>query len=56
MTQEKAMSDAEFADTYKKLNEGEKTATKIEQMLDDIESKMDELIKEAENINADPQD
>ncbi|VEU21126.1 DEKNAAC102029 [Brettanomyces naardenensis] len=49
MTQEKQSNEgsSSFADTYKKLNEGEATATHLEKMLDNIESKIDEILKDS---------
>lgn len=43
------LTPADFAETMRQLNEGEKTATQLEKMLDDLEAKMDSILQEAES-------
>ncbi|ODV93375.1 hypothetical protein PACTADRAFT_5160 [Pachysolen tannophilus NRRL Y-2460] len=47
MTQEESHSEASFAETYQQLNEAEAAASKLENLLDSIEAKMDSILAEA---------
>lgn len=48
MTQENEPSN--IAETYKQLTEAELQASKLEQMLDQLDKKMDSILKDAEHI------
>ncbi|CUM57232.1 uncharacterized protein AC631_03885 [Debaryomyces fabryi] len=48
MTQD---SELDFALAYKQINEAEVQADSLEKMLDQLDAKMDSILKEAENIN-----
>lgn len=55
MTQEN-QSVQDIAETYKQLNDAELHATKLEQMLDNLDAKMDSILQEAETIGNKPVD
>ncbi|SCU94610.1 LAME_0F08174g1_1 [Lachancea meyersii CBS 8951] len=46
-------TSSEFLDTFQQLQEGEKTAERLEKMLDQLEGKLDELLSEAQEANLD---
>lgn len=48
MTQD---SELDFALAYKQINEAEVQADSLEKMLDQLDAKMDSILKEAKNIN-----
>lgn len=52
MTQE-SHPDHDITETYKQLNDAELQATKLEQMLDNLDAKMDSILQQAEKINED---
>ncbi|CDK26473.1 unnamed protein product [Kuraishia capsulata CBS 1993] len=57
MTQEETFNPnnpAEFAQALKQLNEAEVAATKLEKLLDSLEGRMDEILKEAESVSGEP--
>ncbi|KAH7391802.1 hypothetical protein BKA66DRAFT_568217 [Pyrenochaeta sp. MPI-SDFR-AT-0127] len=43
--------DAEFAQAYKELQRGERTAAALEDHLDSLEKKIEELLAQAENAD-----
>lgn len=49
-----AMTKDDFAETYKQLNEAEAHAAKLEKMLDNLDAKMESILKDAENLAQKP--
>lgn len=45
-----------IGETYKQLNEAEEQAAKLEKMLDDLDAKMDSILKDAENLKSETQE
>lgn len=47
-------NSADFLETFKQLQEGEKTAEKLESMLDKLEGKLEELLSQADAVIQEP--
>lgn len=45
-----------IGETYKQLNEAEQQAAKLEKMLDDLDAKMDSILKDAETLKSETQE
>lgn len=54
MTQETNNDIGNVADAYKQLEQAERQATALEKMLDQLDAKMDSILKEAENMQEEP--